>query len=181
MKMKMKRHDQNFSLQYTLCGCTQRVNRVWLFCFLADSIVQLFSLSGEYKVKKQDLTCLAAIKFYPQGNVTLPFLWDDSQIPCFDWWDQVMADNSVAVVISLKCLKKEMSFTNVTQSQLKRSSHSFQMKRDNFSILISSVLKSLGHCVSDFWRYFLLTTSSNCPSCSLLLAKWCPILKEDIL
>ena len=70
----------------------------------------LFSLSDEYKVKKQDLTCLAAVKFCPQRNVTLPFLWDDSQIPRFDWWDQVMADNGVAVVISLKCLKKRDEF-----------------------------------------------------------------------
>ena len=38
-----------------------------------------------------------------------------------------MADNGVAVVISLKCLKKQISLSSVTQSRLKRSSDSFKM------------------------------------------------------
>lgn len=54
--------------------------------------------------KKKDLTCLAAVKFCPQRDLTLPFLWDDSQIPRSDWWNQVMADNGVSVVVSNKCL-----------------------------------------------------------------------------
>ena len=36
-----------------------------------------------------------------------------------------MADNGVAVVISLKCLEKQIRLSSVTHSQLKRSSDSF--------------------------------------------------------
>ena len=47
----------------------------------------------------------AAVKFDPRGNVHVPFCGYESDVLCFDWWNQLMFYHGVRVYVSNKDLK----------------------------------------------------------------------------
>ena len=52
------------------------------------------------------LTCFTSVQLYTQSDENVPVLGNDSYGPCGNWWNQVIFDNAVFIVVGFKSLKK---------------------------------------------------------------------------
>ena len=83
------------------------------------------------------LTCFTSAQLYPQSDENVPVLRNDSYGPCGDWWNQVIFDNTVFIVVGFKSLKKNNCFVKCRFFSL------YHFKRPRLSSLFNEHLDQL--------------------------------------